>query len=530
MNLRTVFLNKVLTFIRTHSSIYLAWTDIVVCLWYVYVLVCAWAGLAYPCFNMVASATYMLALYLVLRLLFSLSWLRSDYIVMGIVVYALFELLYGIMQLAEGSSNHYLYPMTGTFLNPGPYSASLAMGLVVLCQYKEEIQKNYYIYKGIRLQHILTAGIMAFVIILPSTWSRAALLAVAGCLCIVYWKKLKRWKWCLLGICFAAIAVLYYLKSGSANGRLAVNYIAAQCVTDYPLVGNGIGSFFHCYAEKTAELAHAGLPFDARTLDVLDYAFNDFMLVAVEQGVIGLMFALLLAGLTLCLLWRKSRSLSLGLLSLLIFSLFSYPFELLPYQVIAVVLIAYSANADKNCKLYINIYVVMAVALLLAYLPWRQLQARREAEREYKMMAGMTDKFFIDDYYELMPMLDDNRNFLFDFAKALRGARRYNDSNAMLRKGTLISNDPMFYVLQGNNYRDMGYLLLAEKSYQKAFSVMPNRLYPLYQLMLLYEQMGDNEKTMCMAWRIRTFKEKVESPATREMKRIARENTLFAPR
>lgn len=502
------------------------WTDIVVCLWYVYVLISAWAGPAYPCFNTVAGATYMLSLYLVLRLVFSLTRLWSDYIIIGIVVYALFELMYGAMQLAEGGSNHYLYPMTGTFLNPGPYSASLAMGLVVLCQYKEEMQKDCSLYKDIRLSHLLTVGIMAFIIILPSTWSRAALLSAAVCLCIVYWKRLRRWRWWLLGVCLVAIALLYYLKSGSANGRLAVNYIAAQCVVDSPLVGNGIGSFFYCYAGKTAELANTGLPFDANALDVLDYAFNDFMLVAVEQGLAGLMFALLLAGLSLYTLWRMSRSLALGLLSLLAFSLFSYPFELLPYQVIAVVLIAYSANGARSCKLHVNIFAVMVVALLLAYLPWGQLKAKREAEREYKMMAGMTDKAFIDDYYELMPMLDDNRNFLFDFAKTLRKARRYNDSNAMLRKGALISNDPMFYVLQGNNYRDMGYWQLAENSYQKAFSVMPNRLYPLYQLMRLYEQMGDKEKTMRMAWRIISFKEKVESPATREMKRFAREKRL----
>ena len=100
---------------------------------------------------------------------------------------------------------------------------------------------------------------------------------------------------------------------------------------------------------------------------------------------------------------------------------------------------------------------------------------------------------------------------------------RYNDSNAILRLGTLISNDPMFYVIQGNNYLQMGFYHEAEAVYQKAFDIMPNRLYPLYQLMLLYGKEGNKREQLKMAQQVLNFNEKVISPATIEMKEKAKE-------
>lgn len=84
------------------------------------------------------------------------------------------------------------------------------------------------------------------------------------------------------------------------------------------------------------------------------------------------------------------------------------------------------------------------------------IKERIDAEKGYGLISGFDDKAFTKDYFALMPYLLDNKRFLFDFAKLLSKQKRYNDSNDMLRNGARISNDPMFLVLQGNNYRDMG--------------------------------------------------------------------------
>lgn len=91
----------------------------------------------------------------------------------------------------------------------------------------------------------------------------------------------------------------------------------------------------------------------------------------------------------------------------------------------------------------------------------------------------------------------------------------------MLRLGTLVSCDPMFYVIQGNNYSEMGFYQDAEHAYKKAFDIMPNRIYPLYKLMLLYNKQGDTEKTNDIARKVMAFNEKVISPATEDIKKRA---------
>ena len=95
----------------------------------------------------------------------------------------------------------------------------------------------------------------------------------------------------------------------------------------------------------------------------------------------------------------------------------------------------------------------------------------------------------------------------------------------MLRRGALISNDPMFLVKQANNYRDMGAYDEAEAAYLKAWLSMPNRIYPLYQLMNLYQMEGDKEKSVEYAKKVLSFKEKIASPAVNDMKREAKKIT-----
>ena len=163
-------------------------------------------------------------------------------------------------------------------------------------------------------------------------------------------------------------------------------------------------------------------------------------------------------------------------------------------------------------------FVLSLLLILPSYLIIKQLQIRYNADRDYQMFAGMVNEAFLNDYYELLPFEYDNPRFLFDFGKTLRTHGRYNDSNDMLRQGTLVSADPMFYVLMGNNYKDMGYSDLAEKSYKKAFSIMPNRIYPLYLLMQLYKETGNSKKAKEYAKKVVSFKEKITSPATKQIK------------
>lgn len=512
----------VLIWIKKNKRFTLSLLDVVLITWFLYVMGRAYFDASYPCATFCLRAMQMTMLYVALRLLFTSLTMREEYMVLALILFGLWEAWLGFGQFIHGYSRHYLYLLTGSFLNPGPYSAILAMGLVMALMSRKKCMKGKLYYT------LFTLSLFTFIILLPATWSRAALLATAICVGIIYWNEWKRWFWWVAGLGIAVGFVLYYIKAGSADGRSIIYLISILSITHHPILGSGIGSFFHQYAEEMARFSQGHPDFIFQSADVLDYAFNDLLRVGVEQGLVGMGFAIAVIVLVFCSLRNKGRVLRMGLLALLIFSLFSYPFELLPYQIIMVLILAYAGTSEPTViqdgwkKQVLHKYA-FPVCCLVVIVPAsvfvnNQIEQRAQAEADYRMIAGVHDAAFIDDYYELLPLLSENPRFLFDFGKILVQQKRFNDSNSMLRQGVLVSNDPMFYVIQGNNYREMGAYDEAETAYLKAYHVLPNRLYPLYQLMCLYEQTGEKQKMWQMVQQVIDFKVKVESPATKEMK------------
>lgn len=498
--------------------IYFSKIDAVVCLWFSYVMLRAYCDTTYPCANFCLRSIQMFTLYLTTRLLFSSIHVSEWVLVIGILLCAGYEVIVGADQLINGSSRHNLYALSGTFLNPGPYSAFLSMGLVMSCK----LRKGYWLP-------------VIFLILLPATWSRAALMSAAICLGIIYWNEWKPWKWQVAIGVTVIIAGLYFLKKGSADGRSIIYLISLLCIAQSPIWGSGIGSFCHQYAERMSSFYIQHPSFNFQSADVIESAFNSLLQIGVEQGLAGMTLAAALIILLLIKLKGKGTVLRMGLLCLLIFSMFSYPFDLLPYQVIFVLIAAYAASENKEAvpstkwyqlsrKFVVPITALICI-LTLSFFLYCHIMERKKAESDYQMMAGVAHIDFINDYYELFPYLRNNPRYLFDFGKMLAENGRYNDSNAMLHLGTLISNDPMFYVIQGNNYCKMRLHKEAEQAYQKAFNIMPNRIYPLYRLMLLYKEKGDITRMKDMAHKVIAFNVKVASPATKEIQENA-ENLL----
>ncbi len=512
------------------------------------VLLRSWMDDGYPCSAYVLRTLLMAGLYLALRIFLHSVPLSGHLLAAGLIACSVWEALLGMGQCIWGGSRHHLYLLTGSFQNPGPYSALPAMGLTMCAQWMTD--------GGERARRWLWMPLLACLLVLPVTWSRAAWVAAAIGLAAgparrIRWRRRRLLYWLLPGVVAVATVLLYLAKPASAGGRAVIYRICLRSILHRPWTGGGTGSFFHLYAQESAALAESGTGLDWTNADVPQYAFCDLLRIGVEQGMPGMMVALALAALVLWRLWHRCRTLAVGFLTLLVFSLFSYPFGLLPYQVIAVLLMAWGQGGQNEqgeqdekqgeqgtqgagtsialCLLCIGLWTVHYGTPLRRYCLWTTdglcsaIRLRMQAERDYRLMAGMRDAAFIDDYRQLMPLLADNPHFLFDFGKMLSDHGRWNDSNAVLRQGARVSADPMFLVVQGNNYRAMKDWEGAEAMYRQAFHVLPNRLYPLYQLMLLYEEAGETGKMLVTAQKITDFNEKIPSQATRQMKIRANE-------
>ena len=342
----------------------------------------------------------------------------------------------------------------------------------------------------------------------------------------------------MAALALAAAAGLYFMKQGSADGRALIYSMSLRSIAQHPWTGSGTGSFFHQYATQMAATEQDSATGDYACAGVPEYAFNELLRIGVEQGMAGMAMAVALAAGVTWRLWHRCRPLAAGTVVMMVFAMFSYPLALLPGQVLFVMAAAWAgtgmqhltspgpgADASAQKRTGGRPWAVLPAALLLISLALPlsgAIREHRRAERDYRRTAGMRDSAFTADYYELLPLLGDNARFLFDFGKMLSAQGRWNDSNAILRQGERVSADPMFCIVQGNNYCAMKAWAEAEAMYQRAFRILPNRLYPLYRLMLLYEEAGQEERMRDMAKTILHFRPKVDSPATREMKEAAR--------
>ena len=546
----------VLCFLFTKGGGRLTIVDGLVALWSLYYVGRVWFGAEYPCGTEWLQAMEIVVLYVVLRMVLHNTKIPAWGLCAGIVLFACYEAMIGAGQLISDNGRHHIFVLTGTFQNPGPYSAYLMIaGSIVLCRVPFTIyhlQAHFpHLFSGIyhlslanrwarrfwkneRMKSIVketvyySLSVIAFLplLILPATWSRAAFVGMGVCALWIFKKRYWRFRWYVWGALVAVAVAFYFIKRGSADGRSLIWMASLTTWMHDMWLGVGVGGFRHACAEGIAEMWNAN-PDSAKfaSAGVTDYAYNAMVQILVEQGLVG---ALLWITITLLAMWRLyklSVSLFMGMLSLLVFSMFSYPFELLPYRIIAVMVFAWSESRDKSTLcLHLNKIICTFVSIITIAFSWffkTEITERIEHDKDATLFAGMRNSAFLSDYYELLPYETDNPQYLFDFAKTLREETRYEDSNAILRMGTQVSADPMFYIIMGNNYRDEQLYDLAKETYEKAYSIMPNRLYPMYLLMMMYADKGDEALANDMAKRVRHSYVKIESNATKQMQEKA---------
>lgn len=223
-------------------------------------------------------------------------------------------------------------------------------------------------------------------------------MAVAVVLCWQYRGLIR--KYCVY-LTFMAIGIgayLFFLKQGSALGRTFIWRLSLGMLTDNGWLGTGLGSFAGEYGKvlQTFFSSKDHIVSYAMNADVIDYAFCDILQVGVEQGWIGVIFCLMTVGVTMWRLRKISVVLLGGAVALVVFSLFSYSFQLFPYQMVMVVLMAKAAErsslgvAFSGRKIALLCLPLCGVMGLCYHLANRHLQAHRS----YKTMARMTHETF----------------------------------------------------------------------------------------------------------------------------------------
>ena len=444
------------------------------------------------------------------------------------------ESILGLRQLyGFATSGHSMYALTGSFFNPGPYSGYLAMILPV-CLYQ-------WLVCGRRGGRVVAGGGMLLIFcVLPAGMSRSAWLAAGvSCLCVYAWHMDWTDKFRLLwqqqrqrvvmvvvgGFCVLLLAgyLLFVLKPDSARGRLFMWKITCRAIAEKPLTGYGIHNFAAAYgnAQETYFAAGDYEPWEERVAGSPEYAFNEYLQVAVELGIP--LAVCLLVVVVLCLYRgvRKGRYGICGaILSLMIFSFSSYPLQL-PVFIVTFggLLVACLSGADRWQWLGLAVSVGIIGGFRLKN-DLQVEQACREWMNARVLYNAGAYQSAEKEYGRLYPLLRDRASFLFEYGHGLHKQQQFSKSNRILKEALLRSCDPMILNVIGKNYQQMGDCLSAEDWFIRSTHRLPGRIYPYYLLAKLYAEPGfrQPDKFEKMKRMVLTKEPKVHSTAIRQMR------------
>jgi O-antigen ligase len=491
----------------------------------------------------------------------------------------------GLMQLyGFESSYHGLFSITGTFHNPGPFSGFVVSGLPIalsVISYQSTVSSQQLSEKklGVRslelglkysIQILGWLTLVLILLVLPPAQSRAAWVAgIAGGLFVLsghpallsFKNSLKNkfltirkpLRVVLLTIVLLSITTagfgLYSMKKGSADGRMLIWQVTSQLIKQSPVTGHGTGAFNALYMNEQANWFESGKGTEAQAMVAgsPEAPFNEPLKLWLEKGLI----AILLAGAILYFIFvtnkpptynYKLKTLNTklstknpklttcfkgALISLLVFSLFSYPFDISSFVLQLVILVALLAGTSNQMltitgrkTLFLTIPTAIAIIIgSIHYVPQRQehyqaMNTWQEANQLYNYRAYPAS---VAAYEEAFPELQTNGLFLQMYGKALSMDEQYERSNKVLHSAQQRFGSQIIQNTLGDNHKALKNYDEAETAYIISAQMIPSLLLPKYLLAKLYNESGQHQKAQQTAEEVLNSTIKVESSATREI-------------
>ena len=496
-------------------------------------------------------------LYYVLRYFVDFNNLK--YILIAITIGSIIQALYGNLQLyGFFQTNNPRFKITGSFFNPGPYAGYLssifpiALGLYL---FKDKNELGYIKYPEFFKSFTGIISLIAIAVILlalAASKSRAAWFAViGGCLFILIYKN--GWITILklyfnttfkqlaltIGIIFISIVTitgLYFLNKDSGNGRVLIWKTTMNMINDKPLTGNGFDQFKTNYMDYQANYFKHNLQSNESYLsDDVSFAFNEPIQFVSENGLIGAILFLV----TMIFLFKSNdwgNPISIiaiaGLFSILLFSLFSYPSQILPIKLNAIFYSVLIVNTQKtktfnSTILKFNRYwsgffkiIITSTIFIYTFFICQYVQRLYKGFEVWQIALTLYQTDFIDsiDHYNMAyPLFNTDGEFLLNYGMVLSMANKPVQAIKILNKASIYKDNTFVQNTLGDSYKAVNEFKDAEISYYKAWYMCPNRFYPKYLLAKVYIQSHQNAKASSIAKELLQQKIKVNSPAIEEM-------------
>lgn len=497
-------------------------------------------------------------LLIILLLYFAFSFLyKKDkgillFIFYGLLAGLVVELIIGFGQLFGVFSNSdSKFVLGGLFGNPGAFAGYLAIISPFLLVF---ILQRKQFFKSENSGYAITFSFCASACLILLSNSRGAWIACFAGLFFVLnqrYKVIYRLMGLLKTTATKAVAVialvsvitvvffgLYLYKKESAFGRLFIWKVSKEMAYEKPFFGSGFGAFEAEYGKVQAAyfLSNKGSDSEKQVADYVTCAYNEYLEMLIESGVIGLFlflgilcFALINRHVGKPPIYRTAAKASL--ISLLVLCSVSYPFRLMPNLLLLVIFLFVIFRTGRYRTIVIArhgygkaVAFVWLIALSgLIYCSSRYVYGVYHFRNGYAKVLNNDFDGGIIDYKKAYAILDTDGKFLFYYGSALYLKHDYLASIGFLRQAITLRSDPNAFITLGRSLQQLNRYREAEKAYKMATGITPAKLYPKYLLVKLYFEMQQTGKALAMAESIITAKEKVPTTAGAEIKSEIRE-------
>jgi len=458
----------------------------------------------------------------------------SQWFIIGVCIIGLALSVHGILQYANIIPSHTIFPITGAFENPAGYAAAQTTFLPFSLYLSLHIDVPWLK----RIPAIVSTLLIIMSIVLSG--SRCGILAVCIVITIilaletrmmVHLKRHRIILFVMVPFFIAGVFLLYKQRPTSADGRLLIWQVCCNMIAERPITGFGINGFHANYMDYQAAymVTHPDSPY-RMLADNITHPFNEYILLTVRFGIIGLAMALAVLVFLIKSLWKQNgpfRSVGIAMIGAsVVMCMFSYPYH---YAVIwfMTLLLAIEAIPDRYmvpgkairyalvCVSFISL--IGTGCMLYHHLKW--------AEMSRRCIAGQTERM-LPHYEKMMPWMKWNPLFLYNYAAELNYVDRYEESLRLTEACMKTYNDYDVQILLGDNLEHIGQIKQAITVYRHASDMIPNRFIPLESMLNLYQKIGDTINARLIAKEILEKPVKVPSPQVEEIKRKAREDVV----
>lgn len=447
--------------------------------------------------------------YIFVRSLFMPQYMQSVYIGTGWILFVLLrnretstymfsyifsvagilQAVCGLLQYAGYIETQSYFPVIGSFDNPAGFAASIVLCYpFLLCQTSNGKRKTL---------KFMACLLLIIAVILSG--SRTGILTLCVVTLLFYalrFRKLihNRRIFFISGGALLLIGLfigLIYLKPASASGRVLIWKVSAELCKEHIIRGNGLGSFKADYMPEQAKYlssSHADES-DKILAGNTNHPFNEYLLLLIEQGLIGIALFLLL----LIAVFRSNVPFEtpalLTLVSIAIFSCFSYPFKYAFVWFMTIYCLASLNQREVALRtIRFNKPFLLIILFILCFFSIKNIIF----ERTWKRISLVAEKNngLLDNELSVFTKLYDEWNgnpyFLYNYASELKNVELYKQSvNVFLHCESYINTYDLQMQL-ADNYYQMGCWEEAERRYKQAQCMCPSRFLPLQGLLRIY--------------------------------------------